>query len=109
MWRGDRGWWGGTRRARTNASKRCAAISSIRSSPQPILAKKAVDPRKLPLVVGDDGITERDRLSGDKQIVAADWPSDLFDPGADQGISGIGGRLAGGNTQSVNSRPTKDR
>src|ERR1700730_15325609 len=104
MWRGDRGWWGGTRRARTNASKRCAAISSIRSSPQPILAKKAVDPRKLPLVVGDDGITESDRLSGDKQIVTADRSTDLFDPGAEQGISGIGGRLEGEYVQRAKYR-----
>ena len=67
----------------------------MRSSPQPILAKKAVDPGELPLIVGNDGTAECNCLSRNEQIVAADWPSDLFDPGADQGISGIGGRLEG--------------
>src|SRR5216684_4340399 len=126
MWRGIRGSWGRMRKGHSNASKRCAASSSIRKSPsttaassltfggggrtiillwlKPILAKQAVDPGELPFVVGDDGIAEGDCLSGNEQIITADRSADLFEPGADQAISGIGRHLEGENVQGAKYR-----
>src|SRR6266849_1623668 len=114
------------RKARSNVSRRCAANSSIRRSPsttaassltfggggrtiillwlKPILAKQAVDPGELPFVVGDDGIAEGDCLSGNEQIITADRSADLFEPGADQAISGIGRHLEGENVQGAKYR-----
>src|SRR5438270_13433756 len=62
---------------------------------EPIFATKAVDPGELPFIVGNDGIAECDCPCGNEQIVAADRSTDLFEPGADQGIGGIGRCLEG--------------
>ena len=45
---------------------------------QPILAWKAADSGKLPLIVGDDGITKGHGLSGNQQVIGANWPASLL-------------------------------
>src|SRR5437667_7305266 len=78
--------------------------NSVLLSLKPILAKKAVDPGELSLVVGHDGISECDSLSGNEQIVTADRPADLFEPSADQAIDGIGGHLERENVEDAKHR-----
>jgi hypothetical protein len=47
---------------------------------------------------------QQGRLRCNEQIVAADRSSDLFEPSADLGISGIGGRLEREHVQCVKYR-----
>ena len=75
--------------------------NSILLSLKPILAQKAVDPGELSVVVGHDGTAECDSLSGNEQIVTADRPADLFEPGADQAIDGIGWHLEWENVEDA--------
>ena len=75
--------------------------NSILLSLKPILAKKAVDPGELSVVVGHDGIAECDSLSGNEQIVTADRPADLFEPGADDAVDGIGWHLEWENVEDA--------
>ena len=75
--------------------------NSILLSLKPILAKKAVDPGELSVVVGHDGIAECDSLSGNEQIVTADQPADLFEPGADLAIDGVGWHLEWENVEDA--------
>jgi len=72
--------------------------------PQPILARKALDPTKFPLVVSDDRIAEGDGLGGSKQIVSADRPADLLKPGSDQFVSGVCWGLEGDNIKCAQYR-----
>jgi len=62
---------------------------------QPVLAGNLVDTREFPFVVGDQGVTERDDLRGDQQIVAADRLAKLFQSGAKHSIHTIGWGLEG--------------
>src|SRR5438128_920409 len=99
-------WASSTSRDQTkpSAHRRRRWRNSILPLLKPILTKEAVDPGELPLVVGDDSIAKCDGLSGNEQIVTADRSADLFEPGADQAISGIGGHLEGENVQGAKHR-----
>jgi len=67
--------------------------------PQPILTRKAVDPREGSFIVGDDGIAERNGLRGNEQVVAADRSALSFKAGANEAASHIGRRLDGENVK----------
>src|SRR5258708_17986648 len=94
------------RRARSNASGRCAASSSIQSLPQPILAHELVDPREFTLIIRNDPISECDGLSGDQQVVAANRCAGVFEPSADLAVNRIGGRPARVTISSAPLPPT---
>lgn len=57
---------------------------------QPILAWKAADSGKLPFLVGDDGITKGDGLSGNQQVIGANWPASLLHLRTQPSVSRIG-------------------
>jgi hypothetical protein len=63
--------------------------------PQRALAYEPLGPQELPVVVGDDGVAERQGVGGDQAIVAADGSVGLFEPGADARTNGVGWRHEG--------------
>jgi hypothetical protein len=75
---------------------------------QPILQREFVDASEFSLVVCDEGMAQRNGLSGNQQIIAANWLTRLFETGAEQAIARIGGcvtRPCGLRTRSETTRP----
>jgi hypothetical protein len=62
-------------------------------SAQPVFDSKISDPREFTLIIGNHCVTERQRMSGDQQVVCADGLSSSLQVRSELTINGIDGRF----------------